>query len=233
MWRKFFASHIEPEAAFLGSFVSFSEAHHFARRHTDRVGYNKAHVDWQCAQSFHAGSLPALTSRLEAVARPGMRIALLGGQRLRADVANCRLASANLNKISWIELPEQNPSPPYVNVQFGGVVTCDVLLADGALPYWNQALQAELVDHDARPAHLVLDSLSLTEASAFVTLHKVAGRVAPYLVDNDQHFVEQLCGLGYRLNKRWRNNDIDIGIPLANRCAELALGMHLKYSGAG
>ena len=193
MWRKFFASHIEPEAAFLGSFVSFSEAHHFARRHTDRVGYNKAHVDWQCAQSFHAGSLP----------------------------------------ISWIELPEQNPSPPSVNVQFGGVVTCDVLLADGALPYWNQALQAELVDHDARPAHLVLDSLSLTEASAFVTLHKVAGRVAPYLVDNDQHFVEQLCGLGYRLNKRWRNNDIDIGIPLANRCAELALGMHLKYSGAG
>ncbi len=231
-WRRFFASQDDSESPFFGEFESFWEAHRFARRHTDQVGCNEGHINWQCAQSDQPAALSTLENRLEAVARPGIRVARLGG-RLPTESFGRRLASAKLKQVSWIELPMQSSAPPSVSVRLGGIAECDVLLVEGALPYWSQDLQAELIDHDARPAHLLLDSLTLTDATPFFTLHKVGARIAPYRVDNAQHLIAQLSDLGYRLKKRWRNKEIQIDVPLANCRAELSHGMHFHYSGTG
>ncbi len=230
--RRFFASNGWSGTAVLGRFETFWEAHDFARRYTDQIGCSEAHIDWQCAPSKQSAPVTVM-NRLEAVAVPGMRVARLGNRRIPADSGNHLTAYPELKSVSWIELPRQSFAPPSISVRLGGIASCDVLLVEGLLSYWSKDLQAELSDHDARPSHLLLDAVTLTEGDSFSTLHKADGLVAPYRAFSASQLVDQLEGLGYRLEKCWRAGETDIEVPFSNCRVELGHGMHFRYVGAG
>lgn len=223
-WRRFFGSHDRLSDGFLGRFNSFREAHQFASRHTDHVECSDAHINWQNSNLSPSSDKSVAMSRLEAIARPGMRVARLGGRPV-AD-------SFGLNQVLWTELPFQTRGPPSIRTGFSSIVISDVLFAQAEVPYLYNDLYAELLNHDARPVHLLFEGLAFTDVEPFVTLHKVNGDFSPCRIENSQQLIARLSGLGYQLKKRWRSSAVDIALT-PSCLIEFGHGLHFQHSGVG
>ncbi len=225
-WRRFFRSSDLTTDEFLGQFGSFWEAHRFAGRYTDRVGCSQSDIDRASTKNYQSGYHSIAMNRLEMISRPGMRIARIGGSQ-GADYSESR-------KVVWIDLPLQTRVQPSISIGLARIAVCDALLVRSVMPYLHNAIYDELLDHDARPAHLLLEGFSFTKGRPFVTLQRGNGQFTPYRVENPQHLIGRLSDLGYRLKKEWRSGkrDISIQLTVADKI-ELGHGMHFEHTGIG
>jgi putative methyltransferase (TIGR04325 family) len=95
-----------------------------------------------------------------------------------------------------------------------GANHADIFLASGSLHFCKETLAEVLQSLEARPKHLLLNKLPLTEGPAFVTLHNMGPAMAPYKIFNTDEFTADLKALGYRMVDRWSNPDFSCYIPL-------------------
>jgi len=177
------------------------------------------------------GSSSAAMTCLRKIAYPGMRVAWLATQTSQdfdGEVSNARYEG--FENLAWFHLKGLEQNTTLSSLQWVRIAFDDVLLAQGVLPYMRSDLPTELLTHDAQPAHLILESLALSDCAPFATLHNVDGCVTPFRVDNAQALIDSLGNLGYHLVSQWRDTDSRINLPQKKDArVEFDYGMHFQH----
>ncbi len=83
---------------------------------------------------------------------------------------------------------------------------CDIYLSCGALQYIEEPF-AEIIGRlRAKPPHIFINRVPLTEGEGFITLQNSGAWTAPYQVANRERFTESIRALGYELTDSWKIN---------------------------
>jgi putative methyltransferase (TIGR04325 family) len=110
----------------------------------------------------------------------------------------------------------------------------DVLIAAGVLQYIESPSLAELLGGlRARPSHLLLNKLPLTDGEPFITLQHGGIHYPAVRVCNRAAFVESIRALGYDLVDAWEDHLHRVGIPFhPERTVPHFSGLYLRRSDA-
>jgi len=119
------------------------------------------------------------------------------------------------------------------SLEFGtnlnAVPSCDLLLALGVVQYLKDPIQELLGTLTAKPPHIIVNKVVLTEKEPFWTLQNSGVNVCPYHVFNEKTFIRSFEEAGYRLRDRWGVYEIDCYIPLhPERCAPYLSGLYFQ-----
>ena len=79
----------------------------------------------------------------------------------------------------------------------------DILLACGALQYFEQDLATCLKRLRTRPPRLFINRVALYEGETFYTVQSTFGSVTPYRIQNRQELIDSLADLGYHVVDCW------------------------------
>ena len=88
----------------------------------------------------------------------------------------------------------------------------DILLACGALQYFEQDLATCLKRLRTLPPRLLINRVALYEGETFYTVQSTFGSVVPYRIQNRQELIDSLIDLGYHLFDCWYD-EREIVIP--------------------
>jgi putative methyltransferase (TIGR04325 family) len=89
----------------------------------------------------------------------------------------------------------------------------DILFSSGALQYIEQPLYEFLKSEVHTPKHILISLLPVNDLPNYVTLQNIGTAYCPYIIRNEQQFVDEIKGLGYRLVDVWDNPDKRCSIP--------------------
>jgi putative methyltransferase (TIGR04325 family) len=93
----------------------------------------------------------------------------------------------------------------------------DIVLASGALQYFEQDLATYVKSLRKRPTRIFVNRVPLYEGKTYFTLQNVIGSVVPYRIQCRQELVDSLSEIGYRLIDCWYE-DHEIPIPFHPEC---------------
>jgi len=85
----------------------------------------------------------------------------------------------------------------------------DIYATFGALHYIEEPFAEIIASLRARPRHILVNRVPLSEKTAFITLQNNGSWFSPYKVDNLSDFIGSIKSLGYELVDQW---DMDRGV---------------------
>ncbi len=89
----------------------------------------------------------------------------------------------------------------------------DIFYAGGSLQYSEATLTQLLSKLRAKPKHLLIAKLPMTDAKACVTLQSIGTAFCPYRIFNRAEFMQELAQLGYALVDQWITPELCCEIP--------------------
>lgn len=105
----------------------------------------------------------------------------------------------------------------------------DILLSAGAIQYMKDIIPGLLDRFVARPRHVLLNKVPLTDGPSFWTLQNFGSAVSPYQVYNEAEFFQYFAEAGYRLRDRWDVHELDCFIPFhPDRCVPHFAGLYFE-----
>jgi len=79
----------------------------------------------------------------------------------------------------------------------------DIYVSFGALQYIEDSFAQIIGELRAKPAHILLNRVPLSERDPFITLQNSGCWFSPYKVDNKSQFIRSIEALGYELVDKW------------------------------
>lgn len=91
----------------------------------------------------------------------------------------------------------------------------DVLLASGALHYWEKDLRSFLQQFAAVPKHIFVNRTPVhAQRDAFITVQTTDSYAVPCLVRNESAMIAEFAAEGYKLADRWPVLELALRMPL-------------------
>lgn len=107
----------------------------------------------------------------------------------------------------------------------------DIFLSLGALQYMKDSVPGLLELPAAKPRHVILNKVPLTQKDAFWTLQNFGPSISPYRIYNEAEFIDYFKKSGYVLKDRWRVHELDCYIPFhPSRCVRFFEGLYFEMS---
>lgn len=113
----------------------------------------------------------------------------------------------------------------------GGIKGKGALLCLGSLQYVKPSLAELLAPLDCNrvPHHLLINTTPFTDEEPFFTLNSFGTSFAPYKIQNEAEFEQEMLDVGYRVLDRWKNPGRACHVPFQTERKDFRyLGMRLE-----
>jgi putative methyltransferase (TIGR04325 family) len=109
----------------------------------------------------------------------------------------------------------------------------DIYATFGTLQYIEEPFAEIIAKLRARPPHLLINRVPMTEGAAFITLQNNGSWFSPYKVDNRPAFIASLVDLGYELVDEWKMDSPNVFLPQdSGEPKPPYCGMYVRLKGA-
>lgn len=95
---------------------------------------------------------------------------------------------------------------------------CNLLLASGALHYWEEPLDAFFARLPERPPNILVNRTPVHDREDdFITVQRCEHYAVPCIVRNSDGLIDAFARAGYRLVDRWKALELSLDLPLFPR----------------
>jgi len=123
----------------------------------------------------------------------------------------------NINEVEWKlydlpkvieearELKQQLDPSRKINLTFQDKIKnerIDLFLALGSFQYIPKEVNTIIGQFSAKPKYILI-SVPLTEKKTFITLNDIGTTVCPYIIRNEDQFIEDILKQGYEIVDKW------------------------------